>query len=480
MGERIYFIQDIPVAWDQALTRFIFGLLLDELVLLVVDAGLLYPDGAVADVNPAQTEDLGAAQRQPRSQQAGTLYLSADLGEGKDQAPEICRAVHGRLLLRLLRREHETIDLDAGRRLDQAPGGPDRFSGVVILLGIDRCLNPGAGQVLDSQRHELLQVVPGLPFVSVDCRGGGDALPGLDILCDEILHKAVVRLLCFQQAGLCRPGFRIIIRLGLSGDRDALALDHKLSEPGAGLQTAGCRDADLCLVLQLLLAAPVAEDGVVRDVSSAVFTFHEITPRKGKYFTKKGKKVLTTYDILSLSVHWREYCMDNAFRTIAYHKNDAGTAQKNVMLQTFYISHDKPDKEMWLGTGIYFWEKQRDAEWWQGGYQNETILEAELSCAYDQYVNLDQENEKKEFQEFCRQIKEQMGSLEGYRFDFTRGKFQVNSFFFNVFKETYDILLLKYSFPKINNRPQYCATDNRCISNIKIAARLIASEWNWC
>lgn len=171
--------------------------------------------------------------------------------------------------------------------------------------------------------------------------------------------------------------------------------------------------------------------------------------------------------------------MSNLFRTIAYHTNDATVASKNVTMQTFFISHDKPEKELWLGDGIYFWERQKDAEWWPGKFNNGTILKATLSCQNDQYVNLDLKEELEAFQAFCRQTKEQMGSLNGKSFDFSRGRFQVSSFFFNVFKDTYGVLLLKYSFPRINNRPQYCASNNDVVSDIQLVARMIANRWEW-
>ena len=172
--------------------------------------------------------------------------------------------------------------------------------------------------------------------------------------------------------------------------------------------------------------------------------------------------------------------MSNAFQTIAYHKNSASTAAWNIMVHRFFISHDKPDNEMWLGDGIYFWEKQRDAEWWDGGYENETIVKATLTCNYDDFANLDEEDALEEFKLFCQKTKDSMENQNGMSFDFSNGRFQVNSFFFNVFKETYNILLIKYSFPRRNNRPQYCATNNDIVSDIQIAARLIANRWEWC
>ncbi len=133
----------------------------------------------------------------------------------------------------------------------------------------------GAGQLLDAERHQVLQIAPGLPFIAVNGRGGDAAFTGPDIFGDDILHDAVVRLPRLDQTGLRGAGFGIIFLFGLAGDGDAHALDHDLIEIRAGLQTPGSGYADLRLVLQLLLAAPVAEDGILGDLPPAVFAFHE-------------------------------------------------------------------------------------------------------------------------------------------------------------------------------------------------------------
>ena len=173
--------------------------------------------------------------------------------------------------------------------------------------------------------------------------------------------------------------------------------------------------------------------------------------------------------------------MDDTFEIIAYHKNEASTAAQNIRYQKFFISHDKENKEMWLGDGVYFWELPKDAEQWdRGKYLAETILEARITCPTAQFANLDKTDEMQEFQEFCKKTKQMMADSKGYGFNFQKGKYQVNSFFYNVFKETYDILLIKYSFPVISNRPQYCATNNDIISDIRLAANYLAGKWEWC
>ena len=168
------------------------------------------------------------------------------------------------------------------------------------------------------------------------------------------------------------------------------------------------------------------------------------------------------------------------FKTIAYHKNDEKTAEKNVFWQCFFVSHVTPNKELWLGDGVYFWERRDDAVWWPGGYQRDTILKAILSCEDNQFVNLDVKDQKEEYIDFCVKTKGQMESLKNYSFNFSRGKFQMNSFFFNVFKETYNLMLIKYSFPERNRRPQYCATDSSIVSGIEIIARTVENELKWC
>ena len=283
-GERIDFVQDVAVTGDQALAGFVLGLLLDQLVVLVIDAGLFDQDGAGADIGPAQAEDLGAAQGHPGGKEAGALHLTADVGQGEDQTAEVIGAVDGRFLFRLLRGENQILDRDAGGGLDQAPCALNGFAGIAFTLFVDGSLHPGAGQILDAQRHQVLQVVSGLPVIAVDGGGGDDAFPGFDIIGDGILHKAVVRLLGLDQASLGGTGFGVVVFFGLGGDGDADTLDHDLVEIGAGLQAAGSGHADLSLLLQLLFAAPVAEHGILGDLPTTVFTFH----RKSPHFPKRG------------------------------------------------------------------------------------------------------------------------------------------------------------------------------------------------
>ena len=166
--------------------------------------------------------------------------------------------------------------------------------------------------------------------------------------------------------------------------------------------------------------------------------------------------------------------MNGMFETTAYHKNYAQTAATNIRWKQFFISRDKPNKEQWLGDGVYFWERKEDAVWWPG----DTVLSAFLSCELDQFVNLDNLEERNSFILFCKELKSIMEHSD-YTFDFTDGRFQVNSFFFNNFKEMNDIMLLKYSFPRINNKPQYCATNNSIISDIRIIAKTVSGKLEW-
>ena len=290
-GERIDFVQDVAVTGDQALAGFVLGILFDQLVVLVIDAGLFDQDGAGADIGPAQAEDLGAAQGHPCGEETGAFHLAADVGQGEDQTAEVVGAVDGRFLLRLFRGKDQILDRYAGGGLDQALGALNGFAGVGLALFVDGSLHPGAGQILDAQRHQVLQVVPGLPVIAVDGGWGDDTFPGPDIIGDGILHQTVVRLLGLDQAGLGGTGFGVVVFFGLGGDGDADALDHDLVEIGAGFQAAGSGHADLRLLLQLLLAAPVTEHGILWDLPPTAFTFQTIFHLPKKKFSKMIKSI---------------------------------------------------------------------------------------------------------------------------------------------------------------------------------------------
>lgn len=168
--------------------------------------------------------------------------------------------------------------------------------------------------------------------------------------------------------------------------------------------------------------------------------------------------------------------MDDYFRTTAYHKSSSSSATKSIFWQNYYTC--KKD-DAWLGTGIYFWERKTDAERWDGHYTNPIITSAILCCPWDLYLNLDSEDGLAELKYFLDFYQKKLESLR-IGIDFSSENIYLASpIFCELFKTTNGTLLIKYSFPQINNRPQYCATDGSIVSEIQIASIINDGKWKW-
>ncbi len=168
--------------------------------------------------------------------------------------------------------------------------------------------------------------------------------------------------------------------------------------------------------------------------------------------------------------------MGNIFKTIAYHKSAQSAASESVRKQMYNIC--KRD-DAWLGYGIYFWERKVDAEKWDGRYIDPVITSAQLSCDYNLFLNLDTADGISEFKEFVQFCQKEFSS-SNYDIVFSRkNDYYVSTVFCQYYKMIYHTMLMKYSFLKCSSKPQYCASDNTIVSNIRLASINDCGKWKW-
>lgn len=168
--------------------------------------------------------------------------------------------------------------------------------------------------------------------------------------------------------------------------------------------------------------------------------------------------------------------MDNIFQTTAYHKSGIDNALKSITWQYYY-----PDtkKTAWLGKGIYFWERKSDAEWWDGQYTNPVITSALLKCNLAEYLNLDSESGMSQFKDFLDKFQDYFKESGLDVILQSNDDYRLALAFCQLYKEMNNIMLIKYSFPEISRKPQFCATDRSVVSNIKLVSTQIDGNWKW-
>jgi hypothetical protein len=146
-----------------------------------------------------------------------------------------------------------------------------------------------------------------------------------------------------------------------------------------------------------------------------------------------------------------------------YHGTTKENATKITKDGEFYISIKTHE---WLGKGVYFWENVQDGFWWNN---NEAVLCVNLVCKPEQYIDLD--NDMHLLEEFVIAYVEEM-TKHGKSHPNFKNKHEQRCFFCNAYKRTYDIMLMRNSFPirGYNKagfqkaRAQLCATDNSIVT----------------
>lgn len=159
------------------------------------------------------------------------------------------------------------------------------------------------------------------------------------------------------------------------------------------------------------------------------------------------------------------YVMGMVYKTKAYHQSGLENAERSLTWQGFYVSDHE---DLWLGYGIYFWERYKDACWWDGGYIRPVILSAELNCENDSFLNLDDHIQKSAFIAYMSAVFEE-AEANGL---FVRADSDdiIAGGSCNYYKGQFGTKLIKYSFPEKSGRPQFCATDTSVARNIRMVS----------
>ena len=164
--------------------------------------------------------------------------------------------------------------------------------------------------------------------------------------------------------------------------------------------------------------------------------------------------------------------MGNVFESIGYHQSSIDNAQSSVRWQSFHIG---TRQNLWLGDGIYFWEQYNDAVWWDGRNKNPAIVSAHIKCQREFFLDLDNKDDKKELKKYYDLVSEEMKKAD-IDLKFLNDDL-VTPFLCNYYKKTYDILLIRYSFPRTSGRPQMCATNTTILSNINMVSFFVGGKY---
>lgn len=95
------------------------------------------------------------------------------------------------------------------------------------------------------------------------------------------------------------------------------------------------------------------------------------------------------------------YNSKDEYKEIGYHKTLC-IYINDIKKDGFKPSNEDDD---WLGLGVYFWDNIENAKWWNvgtGSIIKNCIIECELKCNINQYVNLNDKMEMDKLDSFCK------------------------------------------------------------------------------
>ena len=181
-----------------------------------------------------------------------------------------------------------------------------------------------------------------------------------------------------------------------------------------------------------------------------------------------GGEILT--DTLSI-----KYSPKNEYKEVGYHKT-LYIYVNSIKKNGFKPSNAEDD---WLGFGVYFWDNIENAKWWNVGNNSiikNCIIECELKCDMDQYVNLNDEMDKLE--SFCEQYMREIRKNKLPRPNFKNNN-QRKKFFCDLYCKKNNLLILSFRFEhdimnkagfKIGTkkRRQICVRDPKLIQILSI------------
>lgn len=157
-----------------------------------------------------------------------------------------------------------------------------------------------------------------------------------------------------------------------------------------------------------------------------------------------------------------------------YHGTVQKFAKKILQDKAFRFSIKKNE---WLGTGIYFYPDEHNAVWWsreQAKHYSDVpaIISANLQFDDNQFLDLDDFYQLKNFSEWCQQYFATLNDVIDFNMN---DKHLLWCYCTNAYKRRHEnVALIGYTFDQYEDiytlfcfrQKQLCATDNSIVSNI--------------
>lgn len=174
---------------------------------------------------------------------------------------------------------------------------------------------------------------------------------------------------------------------------------------------------------------------------------------------------------------------------IGYHgtvNKDVDSVLDDIINRGFEISIKDIE---WLGKGIYFFDNESDAHWWNNNSEKKKflqkgIIKAEIFSKKMNFLNLDNEEDRNKLKE---EFPKYLSTLSEYGPTFDKENIQkLQCILLDMYKEEFDIQLLKKTFSSDDKSPlkldgekllfsilsksqvQYCAANNNNIRNKEV------------
>ncbi len=140
-----------------------------------------------------------------------------------------------------------------------------------------------------------------------------------------------------------------------------------------------------------------------------------------------------------LSVSYRP---KDEYKEVGYHKTLYRYVD-SIKKNGFKPSNAEDD---WLGYGVYFWDNIENAKWWKVGNNSSVkkcIIECELKCDMEQYVNLNDEMDKLE--SFCKEYMKEIKINKSPKPNFKNNN-QRKKYFCDLYCKKNNVSILSFEF----------------------------------
>lgn len=136
------------------------------------------------------------------------------------------------------------------------------------------------------------------------------------------------------------------------------------------------------------------------------------------------------------------YTPKDEYKEIGYHKT-LYIYVESIKENGFKPSNNNND---WLGLGVYFWDNIENAKWWNvgtGSIIRNCIIECELKCDLNQYVNLNEN--MYEFDLFCKKYMRELTKNKSPKPNFKNNN-QKKKYFCDLYCRKNNLSILSFEF----------------------------------